>query len=216
MFESLSHPAREKLTGLLVVLALHGAAIYALWHYQIPFTPRQAVTLFVDFINPPAPAPHRERPKPAQPPVTPPEPVKVAPPPPPEPQQLAVEAPVVMPEEPVAPPPPPEPVIEAPPEPPKPAQLTTELAVTCPTRSPPTYPVLAKTLGEEGRVVIEAEVDEQGRIGATRIETSSGSPRLDAAALAAVKTWHCTPAMRNGTAVPVVARQGFTFKLEGR
>lgn len=208
-----SRASWDRLTGLLIVLALHGAAFYGLWHYQIPFTPREAVTLFVDFITPSPPA-QEAQPRPAARPKPPPlEPVA---PPPPEPPPLAVEAPVVMPSEPVAPPPPPQPVIEAPPEPPQPVHLTTELAVACPRRTPPLYPVSAKALGEEGRVVVEADVDEQGRIGAARIHSSSGSPRLDAAALTAVKSWRCTPAVRNGTAVPVVARQGFTFRLEGR
>lgn len=209
-------PIWDRLAGLLVVLALHGAAVYGLWHYQISLTPQEAVTLFVDFINPPPPAPHQEPPKPKPQMPKPPEPVKLEPPPP-EPQQLVVEAPVVKPEEPMAPPPPPERVIEAPPpEPAGPVRLVTELAVTCPKRSPPEYPLVSRRMGEEGRVVLLVELDEQGRMSTARIETSSGFRRLDNAALAAVKIWRCTPAVRDGAPVRAVALQPFVFKLEGR
>jgi protein TonB len=200
----------DRLAGLLVVLALHGAGLYALWEYQIQITPQEAVTLFVNFINPPPPAkqPVPSKPKPL------PKPVKPEPPPP-EPPQIVVEAPVVTPEEPVAPPPP-EPVVETPPEPAGPMMLASELAVTCPKRSPPEYPLMSRKLGEQGRVVLWVELDEQGRMGAARVETSSGSKRLDDAALSAVKTWRCNPAMRNGMAVRAAALQPFVFKLEGR
>ena len=218
--DAIRRVAWDKTAGLLVVLALHGAAAYALWHSQIPFTPREAVTLFVEFINPPAPAPHREQPKPTPPPVKPPEPVKLEPPPPPappEPQQLVVEAPVVLPGEPTAPPPPPTaPATEAPAGPTGPVQLTTELSVSCPKRAPPVYPALSRRMGEEGRVIVRVELDEQGRIDAVRIDASSGSARLDAAALAAVKEWRCSPAVHDGVAVRAVALQPFLFKLEGR
>ena len=200
----------DRLAGLLVVLALHGAGLYALWEYQIQITPQEAVTLFVNFINPPPPAKQPEPPKPK--PL--PKPVKPEPPPP-EPPQIVVEAPVVTPEEPVAPPPP-EPVVEAPPEPAGPVMLASELAVTCPKRSPPEYPPASRKMGEQGRVVLWVELDEQGRMSAARVETSSGSKRLDGAALAAVKNWRCNPAMRNGMAVRAAALQPFVFKLEGR
>jgi protein TonB len=118
-----------------------------------------------------------------------------------------VEAPVETPEEPVAPPPP---------EPAGPVMLASELAVTCPKRSPPEYPPASRKMGEQGRVVLWVELDEQGRMSAARVETSSGSKRLDGAALAAVKNWRCNPAMRNGMAVRAAALQPFVFKLEGR
>ena len=217
MFKTTHRSSWDRMTGLVVVLALHGVALYGLWHYQLSITPKEAVTLFVNFINPPPPAPHQEPPKPKPKPATPkpPEPVKLEPPPP-EPQQLVVEAPVVKPEEPVAPPPPPEPVIEAPPPDPGRVRLETELAVTCPRRSPPAYPLVSRRMGEQGRVVLLVELDEQGRMSTARVETSSGSKRLDDAALSAIKIWRCTPAMRDGAPVRAVALQPFVFKLEGR
>ncbi len=207
----LREPSWDRLAGLAIVLALHAAGLYALWHYQIRLTPQEAVTLFVNFINPPPPVQQEEPPKPQ------PKPKPVEPEPlPPEPQQIVVEAPVVMAEEPVAPPPPPEPVIDVPPEPQVPVMLASELAVTCPKRSPPVYPMASRKSGEEGRVVLWVELDQHGRMGTVRVETSSGSQRLDGAATAAVKTWRCTPATRNGVTVAAVALQPFVFSLEGQ
>jgi len=165
----------DRWAGLLLVLSLHGAGLYALWQHQIRVTPQEAVTLFVNFINPPPPVKQEEPPKPK-----------------------------------------PEPIIEAPPAPPEPVRLVTELAVSCPKRTPPVYPAASRRMGEEGRVVLWVELDEQGRVNAARVETRSGSERLDDAALAAVKTWQCTPATRDGAPVRAIALQPFVFNLEGR
>jgi len=47
------------------------------------------------------------------------------------------------------------------------------------------------------------------------VNKTSGSQRLDEAAIAAVRTWHCHPAMRDGVPVHAVALQPFNFILEG-
>jgi protein TonB len=65
-------------------------------------------------------------------------------------------------------------------------------------------------------VVLWVELDEQGRVMTARVDTRSGSARLDDAALAAVKTWRCTPATRDGAPVRAIALQPFVFSLEGR
>ncbi len=221
----------NRAVGLLVVLALHGGVLYALWSARVIPPPAEAVTLFVNFINPPPPQP---APRVVPPP---PEPVKQAPPPkpvkPPH-YHLAAQAPVASPQEAVEPLPPPEPVVEPPPvvaapapvqapslpaPPPKPAgpvTLAAELAVSCPERRPPVYPPMSRRLGETGKVVLRVELDETGRVSTAQVASSSGSARLDAAALAAVKSWRCTPAQRDGQAVRSVATQPFNFTLEGR
>lgn len=211
----------EKLVGLLFVLILHGAALYGLWSYRIIPTPDEAVTLMVNLINPPPPEqpkpPKSEQPKPPKP-----RPVE---PPPPEHPHLVVDAPVVRPDEPVAyaPPPPlpsppaqPATVVVAPPLPPQPVMLSNDLSVSCPERSPPDYPRLAKRMNEQGKVVLRVELGEDGRIANVAVKTSSGYQRLDDAALNAVKTWRCKPAIRNGMAVSAVALQPFSFILEDR
>lgn len=219
MFDFLPRMKGEKLVGLLFVLVLHGAGLYGLWSYRIIPTPDEAVTLMVNLINPPPP----EQPKPPK--RAPPPPPKPRPPEPPKHHQhLAVEAPVVLPDEPVeyvpppapavvAPPPPSPPAVEAPPQP---VVLSGELSVSCPERSPPNYPLQSKRFNEQGKVLLRVELGEDGRVAEVVVKTSSGYRRLDNAALEAVKTWRCKPAMQGGVAVRAVALQPFNFILEGR
>lgn len=209
----------EQTVGLVLVVALHLAALYALWSYSLLPLPADMAPVFVNFIQPQkAPeAPKPERPKPVK--LEAPRPVE-----PPRPQQLVAEAPIVLASEPVAPPPPviaPPPVIEAPvpappPKPAGPVNLVDELSVSCPERAPPSYPASARRRGEQGRVVLSVELDEQGRIARAQVATSSGSSQLDEAALAAVRQWHCNPARRGGQPVRAQALQPFNFTLEGR
>ena len=212
----------ERATGLVLVLALHTAVLWGLWQHRLVPSPQEAMTLFVDFIAPPV----LEK-KEALPPPPPP---KSRPIPKPRPQQLVAAAPVVAPSDSVAPPPPPEPapVIEAPsvpavpaappaapPAPAGPVNLGGELSVVCPERTPPHYPPLSRRMGEEGTVVLRVVLDESGAVSDAQVKTSSGSPRLDEAALAAVRTWRCQPAQRNGQPVRAVALQPFKFILQG-
>ncbi len=207
-------PAWDKLAGLLLVVALHAAALWGLWQHRLLPLPQEAMALFVNFIAPPAP-------KAAEPPTPPPPPPRPRPEARPQPQQLVAAAPVLSPAEYVAPPPPtqPVPVIEAPPVPvPKPVgpvTLGAELSASCPERTAPAYPLLSRRLGEAGTTVLRVELDEQGHVGSARVATGSGFARLDEAALAAVKTWRCNPAQRNGQAVRAVALQPFKFVLQG-
>jgi protein TonB len=206
MFEALRHLDRGKLFGLMFVLVLHGAGLYGLWSYRIIPTPDEALVMMVNLINPQAP----EQPKPE-----PPKPPKPRPIPPPEHLHLAVEAPAVLPDEPVTYVPP-EPVVVAPPMPAQPVMLSGELSVSCPERSPPNYPARSRRLNEQGRVLLRVELGEDGRVSSVAVKTSSGFPLLDEAATSAVKTWRCKPAIQNGVAVRAVALQPFAFILEGR
>jgi len=213
MIGMMLRPAWDKLAGLLLVVALHAAALWGLWQHRLLPLPQEAMTLFVNFIAPPAP-------KTAEPPTPPPPPPRPRPEARPQPQQLVAAAPVLSPAEYVAAPPPqPAPAIEAPPAPvPKPAgpvTLGAELSVSCPERTAPAYPLLSRRLGEAGTTVLRVELDEQGHVGSARVATGSGFARLDEAALAAVKTWRCNPAQRNGQAVRAVALQPFKFVLQG-
>lgn len=63
---------------------------------------------------------------------------------------------------------------------------------------PPTYPRLSRRLGEQGTVVVHARIDVQGRAQDASIGRSSGFPRLDQAALAAVHHWRFAPGTRAG------------------
>ena len=202
----------ERITGILIVLALHAAALYGLWSHRLLPTSTEAATVFVDFIAPPAP------PKTAEPkPVSQPKPVPIERP---WPQQLVAETPVVAPTDHIAPSPPKsasDAAIESPSSllPAGPVTLGAELAVSCPERTAPAYPPLSRRMGETGTVMLRVELNEQGQVSSAWVETSSGYERLDQAALAAVASWHCQPPRRNGQALRAVARQPFTFLLQG-
>lgn len=213
MSEKPSIFAVSHVIGLFFVLILHAAALYGLWQHRLIPSPQEAMTLFVNFIAPPAPE-RKEEPK--RPPPPKPKPIEK-----PQPRQIVAEARVVAPTDYVAPPPPekpaPEPAIQAPtmPLPPGPVALSSELAVACPERSAPAYPPQSRRLGETGVVVLRVELSETGNVALARVDRSSGYSRLDEAALIAVRTWRCTPATRNGHPVRAVALQPFNFILNG-
>ncbi len=195
-------------------MALHAAALWGLWQHRLLPAPQDALTLFVNFITPPAPEKQAE-PK-RLPPAPKPKPIEK-----PQPRQIIAAAPVVAPTEFVAPPPPPPrpapaPVSEAPPMPlpAGPVALAAELAVACPQRSAPAYPASSRRRGEEGVVVLHVELTESGTVANARIRSSSGFASLDEAALGAVKTWRCTPPTRNGLPVRATALQPFNFVLQ--
>jgi protein TonB len=208
----------EPLAGVLFVLVLHAAALYSLWSHRLIPSPQDSVTLFVNFIIPPAPPKLEQA---ARPPAKP-QPIQR-----PEPRQLVTETPVPAPTDYVAPAPPPKPgpAIEAPsvqaveappaPKPAGPVTLATELSVACPERTPPAYPSLSRRHNDEGTVTLTVELNENGQVVSARVNTSSGYPRLDEAALAAVRSWRCNPATRNGQPVRAVALQPFRFVLQG-
>ncbi|PKO63834.1 MAG: energy transducer TonB [Betaproteobacteria bacterium HGW-Betaproteobacteria-17] len=223
--------------SLLAVLAVHAALLYGLWTVRVNPYPAETVPLFVNLINPPPPAPKPAVIHPPRPPAEPPAKASTQPPTRPVRQDaarpiapphthLAAEAPITSPTDRVEALPPPAPVAASPPaaaplqapsprpEPAGPLSLTTELALVCPQRTPPAYPPLARRLGETGQVVLRVELDTTGRVSAAQVVSSSGFDRLDAAALAAVRTWRCQPALRDGQAVRSVALQPFKFTLD--
>ncbi|MDH5553192.1 MAG: energy transducer TonB [Nitrosomonas sp.] len=214
------------LPGLLFVLAIHAALFYGLWKNQLIPPPEQMVTLFADFITAPKPelAPTiAQEPPPAKlQPLKKPDPKPVQP-------RLVAKAPALPEEEAAAPTPEPEPIlkpeIELTPEPEvitQPAQmqtgpitLTSELSVSCPTLSAPVYPSISRRMGEEGKLVLRVELDENGRVDTAIVIDSSGYTRLDEAAMAAVKDWQCRPPLRDGLPIRAIALQPFNFVLQG-
>lgn len=211
-----------KWISLALVIGLHVAMIWGLWNAQIRQAIEQTTPLFVSLIV-------QAPPKVEQAPIPPPKPVKPKPvikpkpvvePPPPEPQQIVSTEPVVEPVEFTAPPPP-EP-IEVEPEPAPviseaPAVVDQvslpELAVACTNRSPPVYPAWSKRMREQGEVVLQVFLDTAGKVVRTEINRTSGSPRLDEAALQAVQRWRCRPATVDGRPVATVALQSINFVI---
>jgi len=79
----------------------------------------------------------------------------------------------------------------------------------------PSYPVFAKRAREQGKVILRVQVDAGGQVAGIEVQTSSGSERLDKAALAAVRQWRFVPARAGERAVAGVALVPITFQLEG-
>ena len=206
-------PARA--ASLVLVVGIHAAALWGLWQQRLIPSPVEVATLFVNFIAPPSP-------NKAEPKAPPPKPVTRERP---QPRQLVAEAPVLSPADYVAPPPPPQPVpvIEAPAAPPAPptpspagpVAMSSELAVACPERAAPSYPAQSRKLGEQGTVVLRVELDESGHVAVVRVDRGSDHARLDEAAIAAIRTWRCNPATRNGRPVRATALQPIKFVLQG-
>lgn len=60
------------------------------------------------------------------------------------------------------------------------------------------YPLLSRTLKEEGSVLLKFDIKEDGSVANVQVATSSGFPRLDEAAIdMANKKWRYAPGMQN-------------------
>lgn len=80
---------------------------------------------------------------------------------------------------------------------------------------PPRYPMDSRRAREQGTVVLSVLLSAEGRVSDIGVARSSGFPRLDRAALDAVRDWRWSPLMRDGN--PVMARGIVTipFILQG-
>ncbi len=78
----------------------------------------------------------------------------------------------------------------------------------------PTYPPLSRMSGEEGRVVLKVFVTASGTASQVEVRNSSGSDRLDKAAVAAVSRWRFVPAKRGQEAVAAQVLVPIVFSLK--
>jgi protein TonB len=92
--------------------------------------------------------------------------------------------------------------------------VETDVEIVCPRQPGAVYPALSQRLGETGRAVVRLELDLSGHIASRAILQSSGSSRLDKAALAAVDRYQCKPALLDGRPVPATTTQQFEFVLK--
>lgn len=76
----------------------------------------------------------------------------------------------------------------------------------------PAYTDSARASGVEGVVVVEALVDEKGRVFAADV-LQSVSPELDTLTVEAIMEWKFSPAMEDGKAVMKVVRIPVKFHL---
>ena len=77
----------------------------------------------------------------------------------------------------------------------------------------PVYPSLALTARVQGMVIVEAVIDDRGRVTSARV-LRSDSPLLNDAALAALKQWQYTPTLLNGVPTAVIMTVSVHFKLQ--
>ncbi len=123
---------------------------------------------------------------------------------------IEVEATFVVPPQPEAlPPPPPAPKVQA--ALPVPKTVSKVEFVRAPD---PTYPMMSRRLGEQGKVMVRALIDEQGHALNVAIHQSSGKPRLDEAAKRAVLDALFKPYHEEGKAEQVYVVIPVIFRME--
>lgn len=221
-------PARDALPPALrwglragVVLA-HVGAVWALLQVQaVREKVGEVAPIMVDWIAPP-------QPEPAPPPPAAPRPqARAVPQPQPRPRVMtAPPAPTA--EQPafVAPPPEPAPPADpapaqnaaaaaappAPPAPPAGPRSIPSSAVRYLSRPPVVYPTRSQDLGESGSVMLRVLIDERGLPREVTVQKSSGFPRLDHAAVDAMRRARFQPYTENGVALPVWAPAEIKFE----
>jgi protein TonB len=221
LFAARPRQRRVGIPSLTAVVVLHAAALFVLLqHAPVREALGAAAPIMVSLVSPPRvqptrqPAPEVEPPKPA------PKPVRRAT------TRPIIAAPVEAPSPIPAPAPPPEPPPPAatpqPAAPPQTMAAAPALPVVPPSfsadylRNPaPAYPPLARRLGEQGKVVLHVLVTAEGEPDRIEVSTSSGSPRLDGAALGAVKRWKFIPARQGDRPVPAWVLVPISFNLRG-
>lgn len=77
----------------------------------------------------------------------------------------------------------------------------------------PIYPTISKRSGEHGTVMLRVRVTASGAAAEVRIEHTSGSSRLDEAAIAAVERWRFVPARRGTEPVEAWVLVPIEFEL---
>src|SRR5438034_1549199 len=208
---SYAHPrsSTRRLTGVVVTVALHIGLIYALIH--------GLARKIVEIVAPPLETKIIEEIKPPQPEKPPPPPPKLAAPPPPfiPPPEVNIQMPVQQ--QPtitaVTPTPPPAPVVIAP-TPPVAEPVRTPPVVLAASCEKPEYPSSARRAGETGTVLLSFLIDLNGKVIDSKVERSSGFPRLDDAAKAGLQLCKFRPATVNGAPTRAWARIEYVWRLE--
>ncbi len=77
------------------------------------------------------------------------------------------------------------------------------------------YPAISKRLGEQGTTVLGFTITAEGRVENVHVTKSSGSERLDNAAVTCAERWHYKPAVQAGRPVAVPWRAAVQWRLSG-
>lgn len=214
--------------ALAPALGMHGAIIALVWQAAavLPPKPLPTQTVTVSLLEAPVP----------QPEVTPPHPQPMQP----HPKQKSPVTPIARPQ--VATPPVPNVVAStappteaavqvarelAPAAPPAPSAVpvATAPAEPAPVSAPrfdaaylnnpaPPYPAMSRRLNEQGRTVLRVRVSVEGLPLDIQLFASSGFPRLDEAALEAVRRWKFVPAKQGDKIVEAWVQVPLAFQLK--
>lgn len=205
---------------IAAALAAHGAIAAAILLAPAPAPIEPPAPLMVSILPPAPTAPTPPAPLPAAKP----EPKPVVKPTPAKP--MPAPAPVVPAPSPIAAAPQPSaPATPAAPSAAAPATHSAPSGTPAPVTAPrfdadylsnpaPAYPPLSRRMGEQGKVMLRAHVLPSGSADDVVVKTSSGSTRLDNAALDAVRKWKFVPARQGGELVAAWVQIPITFSLE--
>jgi protein TonB len=80
-------------------------------------------------------------------------------------------------------------------------------------RVDPTYPPASRRAGEQGTVRLKVLVDTSGRASNVQVTASSGFPRLDQAAMEAVRKWRFVAATDGTNKIQAYTQVAVTFRL---
>ena len=78
----------------------------------------------------------------------------------------------------------------------------------------PEYPTPDIRMGHEGTVWLTIEILPNGRVGAVRIDQTSGFARLDDSAVREARKWRMKPGTQDGIAIAMYKRVPVTFRLK--
>lgn len=104
-------------------------------------------------------------------------------------------------------------MVAAPPAPPAPGPKTISSGVEYIQAPQPVYPTMSKRMGEQGKVVLLILVNEKGMPDQVKVQSSSGSTRLDEAGRQAALRAVFKPHVEDGRAVSVYVIVPLTFQL---
>lgn len=205
-------PGGNKLAGAGITLALHAVIVVVLLQFQpVRSAVTDALPIMVSLITPPPVEKPKEPPKPlpVKPRVPRVEPQREPPP--------LITAATETPPPPSAPAPQPElpsasaPIAAAPaPAPVVPPNFNAAYL----NNPPPAYPVTARRMGQQGKVILRVLVNPAGTADKVELRTSSGFDRLDDAALDAVRRWRFVPARQGDQPVTAWVLVPIVFTLE--
>lgn len=221
-YPSYTQQAARPRGGAMLASALAVGALFSamIWMNVAPHLQRQHHITTVDMaLTPPPSAPEQPAPQADAKPASAPTPQQATAAPAQPAQPMAAALPVAQEQAPAAPVAPPAPVaaaapvVAAPKAPAGPAELG-DLSARLLSFSPPSYPLESRRLREEGAVVLGLVLGTDGRVIDIAVTSSSGSPRLDKAALEAVRKWRWAPLMRGGEPVQVRGHLKIPFFLK--